>query len=209
MHQRPSQDGAAGDPVAGGPKPTTGAPVSWLATYPIALPRDYDMAIIRERVATRGTALDQRAGLRVKAYLISEAGVDGSSVNMYAPFYLWSDAAAMAEFHWQGGGFEGIVRDFGRPRVHTWLPVATASGALPYGQARHATTQSSPVGPDLLAGADELAALVRQLSLQPGVAWAAAGINPETWQSVLFALGDETMDAHGDHWQVLHVSAPS
>lgn len=56
--------------------------------YDIALPAGYDMTIIRERVATRGHALDDRAGLGLKAYLIRERGVAGSPVNQYAPFYL-------------------------------------------------------------------------------------------------------------------------
>ena len=128
---------------------------------------------------------------------------------MYAPFYLWSDAAAMAAFHWKGGGFEGIVRDFGRPEVHTWLPVAAASGSLPIVDARVATTLSSSVGSDLPTAAGALSNLVDRLTGQPGVAWAAAGIDPRTWQSVLFAIGDPTMEAPGDRWQVLHVSAPA
>ena len=44
--------------------------------YEIPLPADYDMGIIRHRVATRGSALDDWAGLGVKAYLIRERGVD-------------------------------------------------------------------------------------------------------------------------------------
>ena len=204
---------SGGDPVTSSPKPggrlTHDAPVSWLATYRIMLPADYDMRIIRERVRTRGSALDDRDGLQLKAYLIREAGLDGASVNMYAPFYLWSDAAAMAAFHWKGGGFEGIVRDFGRPEVHTWLPVAAASGSLPIVDARVATTLSSSVGSDLPTAAGALSNLVDRLTGQPGVAWAAAGIDPRTWQSVLFAIGDPTMEAPGDRWQVLHVSAPA
>ncbi|GGO10638.1 hypothetical protein GCM10010116_21330 [Microbispora rosea subsp. aerata] len=39
-------------------------------------------------MATRGHALDDRAGLGLKAYLIRERGVAGSPVNQYAPFYL-------------------------------------------------------------------------------------------------------------------------
>jgi hypothetical protein len=53
---------------------------------PIALPADYDMAVIRERVGTRGSALDDRKGLRRKAYCVRERGIGGSPVNQYAPF---------------------------------------------------------------------------------------------------------------------------
>ncbi|MFJ9173431.1 phosphotriesterase [Streptomyces sp. NPDC102360] len=43
-------------------------------------------------------------------------GVDGSPVNQYAPFYLWSTSAGMNASPW-GPGFQGIVADFGRPFV--------------------------------------------------------------------------------------------
>ena len=41
--------------------------------YEIALPADYDMAIIRRRVATKGPLLDTMPGLGLKAYLIASA----------------------------------------------------------------------------------------------------------------------------------------
>jgi hypothetical protein len=63
--------------------------------YAITLPSDYDMNIIRHRVATRGHLLDTFHGLGLKAYFIRERGVDGSPVNQYAPFYLWASIAGM------------------------------------------------------------------------------------------------------------------
>ena len=66
--------------------------------YEITLPADYDMTIIRRRVATRGSATDAFPGLGVKAYAIRERGVLGSPVNQYAPFYLWADPAGMNQF---------------------------------------------------------------------------------------------------------------
>ena len=77
-----------------------GATPQLMAHYPINLPTDYDMGIIRERVRTRGSALDDREGLVMKAYCVREAGVDGATGNQYAPFYLWADTAAAGQFHW-------------------------------------------------------------------------------------------------------------
>src|ERR1700712_1556022 len=92
-----------------------------LATqYEIPLPTDYDMGIIRRRVADRGHLLDEYPGLTLKAYLVQDVG-SGAQQNSYAPFYLWADTGATASFFWGGGGFSGIVRDFGRPRVSTWV----------------------------------------------------------------------------------------
>ncbi|SCD81378.1 protein of unknown function, partial [Streptomyces sp. SolWspMP-sol7th] len=53
--------------------------------YEITLPADYDMGVIRRRVAVGGHVLDDRPGLGLKAYVIRERGVEGSPVNQYAP----------------------------------------------------------------------------------------------------------------------------
>jgi len=59
-------------------------------------------------------------GSALKAYLIREVA-DGATANAYAPFYLWTDPDALGAFHWEGQGFSGIVSDFGRPPVQTWI----------------------------------------------------------------------------------------
>ncbi|MEU4106665.1 DUF4865 family protein, partial [Streptomyces tanashiensis] len=94
--------------------------------YEITLPADYDMEIIRERVATRGHLLDAFPGLGLKAYLVREREA-GSPVNQYAPFYLWAAPEGMNAFLW-GPGFQGIVNDFGRPVVQHWTGLAYEEG---------------------------------------------------------------------------------
>lgn len=42
--------------------------------YEITLPADYDMEIIRNRIATRGHLMDAYPGLGLKAYLVRERG---------------------------------------------------------------------------------------------------------------------------------------
>lgn len=95
--------------------------------YEITLPADYDMAIIRQRVATKGAMTDDFEGLGLKAYGIRERGVDGSPVNQYAPFYLWASVEGMNQFLW-GAGFAGLSRDFGRPIVRQWTGLAFERG---------------------------------------------------------------------------------
>ncbi len=101
--------------------------------YEITLPADYDMDIIRTRVATKGHLLDAFQGLGLKAYLIRERA-GGSPVNQYAPFYLWRAPEGMNAFLW-GAGFQGLVDDFGRPEVQHWTGLSyeegPAAGALP------------------------------------------------------------------------------
>src|SRR5699024_8559939 len=59
--------------------------------YSIGLPADYDMAIIRRRIADKGHLMDDCPGLAFKAYLYAardDAGLHAPD-NLYAPFYLW------------------------------------------------------------------------------------------------------------------------
>lgn len=91
--------------------------------YDIALPADYDMAVIRRRVAEKGHLLDGFPGLAFKAYLHAARGDEAlpSRDNLYAPFYLWQDSEGMNAFL-GGAGFAALARDFGRPAVRTWIP---------------------------------------------------------------------------------------
>ncbi|GAA4261963.1 DUF4865 family protein [Dactylosporangium darangshiense] len=170
--------------------------------YELTLPTDYDMGTIRERVRRNGHALDERAGLGLKAYLIRTAGVDGSPVNQYAPFYLWNSAAAMTGFLIGGGGFQNIVRDFGRPPVRHWTAVATLAGPARDEAPVAATRLVAP-----LAWGEELP----ELAERPGLHTAAVAFDMYHWQLVRFALWS-TPDPHDpgatERYEVLHVSAP-
>ena len=126
--------------------------------YALTLPADYDMGIIRDRVRRNGHALDDRAGLALKAYLIRQRGVDGSQVNQYAPFYLWNSAAAMTHFLIGGGGFQNIVRDFGRPPVSQWTGIATVRGRAagePLAASRRVTALPQPSQGDAAVSIDD------------------------------------------------------
>ncbi|RJL31967.1 DUF4865 family protein [Bailinhaonella thermotolerans] len=179
--------------------------------YEITLPADYDMRIIRERVATRGHALDDFEGLGFKAYLIRERAA-GSPVNQYAPFYLWDDTGGMNRFLWGGAGFAGIVRDFGRPAVHHWTGVqwerGPAHGASPP-RAASRYVRAIPALEDPSAAvtkaAEELAARARM----PGVYATVLAVDPRHWEMVHFTLWQESVEeVGGDHYEVLHLSRP-
>ncbi|MEV4438146.1 DUF4865 family protein [Streptomyces sp. NPDC049577] len=181
--------------------------------YEITLPADYDMGIIRKRVAERGHVLDDRDGLALKAYLIREQGVDGSPVNQYAPFYLWQDIGRMSEFLVGGGGFQGIVRDFGRPAVHHWAGIASVAGparsAAPRAATRHLT--ALPATADLTALVEEAQAELGELAGTPGLHTAALAVDPRHWQLLRFTLWEHdapATDPAVDRYQVLHLSAP-
>ncbi|NEB77737.1 DUF4865 family protein [Streptomyces sp. SID14478] len=178
--------------------------------YEITLPADYDMGIIRDRVATKGHLLDDFPGLGAKAYLMRERGVDGSPVNQYAPFYLWTSPRGMNSFLW-GPGFQGIVHDFGRPVVQHWTGVAYEDGEAAGRAARSAVRRRTPIDadadlPSLMA---ESAQEVAQLAVGTGVLYAAAAVDPRTWELLTFSVWDsDTPKASGDVYQVLHLSQP-
>ncbi len=182
-----------------------------IAQYPIDLPTDYDMSIIKERIRTRGSALDGRVGLVAKAYCVREFGIDGSTSNQYAPFYLWDNINAAADFFWRRAGFEGIVRDFGRPSVKTWLPQTVMFGAAPPNAVEYASVQVSPVSADvdLLSLAADLRERTVEQAASANVHLAVAGIDPATWTVVKFASSVEPLVGHGLVYRVLHVSQPT
>ncbi|MDQ0383173.1 DUF4865 family protein [Amycolatopsis thermophila] len=166
--------------------------------YELTLPADYDMGIIHHRVATRGHRTDAFPGLGLKAYLVRERGVHGSPVNQYAPFYLWHDTGGMARFLVGGGGFQGIVDDFGRPPVRHWTGIALQRG--PARQPRAASRETTPFT-ELGDHLEQLADLARR----DDVHTAALGVDPYSWELVRFTLW-----AHPGpgRYEVLHLSSP-
>lgn len=184
--------------------------------YEISVPADYDMGILRERVAKASSILDDRAGLGLKAYLIREIA-DGSPVNQYAPFYLWNDTAAMSRFLFAGAGFERIIRSFGRVAVRQWTGVARYAGpAAAGGMATAASrrTRAVPAFDDTLsAWIEEVAADAEHLAKRDEAHTVALAIDPTRWELVEFALWAEGVPADvaaaaTEQYQVLHISKP-
>ncbi|MFJ4780041.1 DUF4865 family protein [Streptomyces sp. NPDC088762] len=192
----------------------------YASQYEIDLPADYDMGIIRERVAAYGHLLDDREGLGLKAYLVRERGVDGSPVNEYAPFYLWNDIGAMGRFLVGGAGFQGIIRDFGRPPVRHWTGLAALAGparsAAPAAATRRLTALPGgpgpdPVGLELAGRIERETAALEELARRDGVHTAALAVDPRDWQLLRFVLWADAAPQDEDateRYQVLHLSAP-
>ncbi|MGW0226962.1 DUF4865 family protein [Actinopolymorpha singaporensis] len=196
--------------------------------YELTLPADYDMDVIRERVALGGHLLDDRAGLGLKAYVIRERGVGGSPVNQYAPFYLWNDTGAMAHFLLGGGGFQNIVRDFGRPPVRHWVGVAWQAGPARAEVPRAASRLVAPAPVDadtdgtglgLATWAERETVVLRELAGRDDVHTAALAVDPHHWQAVWFVLWRDSVPADAEiaetatatateRYEVLHLSAP-
>jgi hypothetical protein len=190
--------------------------------YEITLPADYDMAIIRRRVATRASTTDDFPGLGLKAYGIRERGIDGSQVNQYAPFYLWASLDGMNRFLW-GGAFDGIPRDFGRPVVQQWTGLAFERGPASEATPRAATKRTERIPADADAKAAIAAAMTRltERAGAPGVHSTALAIDTRAWELVRYTVwarrpgagarpaGDPTDAALPETtYELLHLSAP-
>ena len=176
--------------------------------YELTLPADYDMGVIRDRVARVGHLLDDWDGLGFKAFLVRERGTYGSPVNQYAPFYLWNTVEGMNAFLW-GGGFQRLSDDFGRPSVRQWTGLVYEEGGGSH--ARFAVRRRQPV-----PGSEQLADVVadavreaRRLAAEDGAVLAAAAVDTSRWELVHFSLWEhDTPKADGNVSEVLHLSAP-
>lgn len=178
--------------------------------YELTLPADYDMAVVRARVARIGHLLDDWEGLGFKTYLIRERGVNGSPVNQYAPFYLWNTVEGMNTFLW-GGAFQGLSDDFGRPSVRQWTGLSYEEGGAAGSPARSAVRLRQPVpeGAELAQVMADAVGGTKRLAGADDVVFTAAAVDTARWELVRFSLwAHEAPEAEGDVFEVLHVSAP-
>jgi uncharacterized protein DUF4865 len=178
--------------------------------YDLTLPADYDMDIVRHRVATRGPGTDAFPGLGMKSYGIREKGVDGSPVNEYALFYLWADSAGLKEFLF-GAGFASLSDAFGRPSVRHWSGVGFTPGPARQEVPRAATRLATPLTADvpLPEAIDEAVKDLQQYSTMPGVHTAALAVDLSSWELMRFtAWAQKPPAGHGIRYQVLHTSSP-
>ncbi|MEV7778523.1 DUF4865 family protein [Kitasatospora sp. NPDC088351] len=185
--------------------------------YEITLPADYDMGIIRKRVADKGHLLDDYPGLGLKAYLVRERGRrgaasrpetgGGSPVNQYAPFYLWRTPEGMNSFLW-GPGFRGVSADFGRPAVRHWLGAGLRRGTSTGSPA--AATRRIERLPEDADPAEAVERALAGLPDHPGLHTAAVAVDPARWELLRIALwhGDAPEDEPGVHYRVLHLCRP-
>jgi hypothetical protein len=186
--------------------------------YDVTLPADYDMQIIRKKVANVGHTLDDRAGLGLKAWVIREHGIDGSPVNEFVAFYLWNDPGAMARFLVGGGGYESIIRGFGRSGVDHWVGISSVAGparrAAPRAASRRLTAFPADHDLDglgLTARIERETAELEVLAGRAGVHTAVLAVDPRDWQLLRFILWEDSVPSDEDateRYEVLHLSAP-
>lgn len=181
--------------------------------YRITLPADYDMAIIRQRIADRGHLTDDFPQLAFKAYLYVDRDQPYAMgrENRYAPFYLWHDTNGMNAFL-GGAGFAGVIASFGRPAVRAGS-VWHAETAPNLSIASYATCETASIAEqlalDVLRDAEQ--ASVRS-DIERGALAAVSALDPSAWTVTRFRLWRDTVHASSqgvDVYQVGHISQPS
>lgn len=181
--------------------------------YRITLPADYDMAIIRKRIAERGHLTDDFPRLAFKAYLYADRNAPYAlgRENRYAPFYLWHDTEGMNAFL-ASAGFTGLAASFGRPSIRMWSVWQTQT-AQDLSIATHATCETVPLfeRATLQTVRDAEQAHVRT-DLDRGALAAISAFEPTGWTAMRFRLWRDIADVPDkevDIYQVGHVSQPS
>ena len=175
--------------------------------YSFTLPADYDMAVIRQRIAVRGPLLDAFEGLHFKAYLTADRA-DQAPENLYAPFYLWRDAEAMQRFL-GSPGFAAVTQAFGWPAVRCW-PVWDAHLAPEARQAYFATREIAPIAP--FTPLEELRRQEHQVlerDVGQGALAAVNAFDPTAWTLVRFRLWRDLPADDRPVYTVGHVSQPT
>lgn len=182
-----------------------------ILNYQLSLPHTYDMAALRARIPGIGARFDDVPGLGAKAFLLREQGRNGSPVNQYAPFYLFADDEAAADFLWRGEAFTGVVSAYGRPVGQTWIGGGYFRGPsldrAPTWAVR--TVSRVPVDEAPAATASATHAALAQRAHEPELHSAAFGIDPRTWELVTFTLHTAPPEpGAGEVYEVAHLSAP-
>jgi len=180
--------------------------------YRIGLPADYDMDIIRRRIAERGHLTDDFPHLAFKAYLYAhrEAAYAGGRENLYAPFYLWHNHEGMNAFL-GGAGFAAVVASFGRPIVRTWS-VWRAQTAPDLSIARYATREIVTIPTDTaLRVVHERENAMVQADMERGALAAVSAFDPRTlirlrlWRDTVARPASDDVDVY----EIGHVSQPA
>ncbi|KMQ81133.1 hypothetical protein BPMI_02140 [Candidatus Burkholderia pumila] len=103
----------------------------------------------------------------------------------------------MNRFLWEGGGFQAIVNLFRWPIAQTWSGTLCRHGSAGMGDARFATRHRVVIGheDDLAQAALEAVTEVERFAARSDVCLAVWGIDPRSWERVVFALWSETPEA--------------
>ena len=166
--------------------------------YAITLPSDYNMTIIRERVAKSGHLMDGFQDLLFKAYLISEKAA-GALQNSYSPLYVWKAAAGMNKFIFDGY-FDNILRDFGWQHIEIGVAASTALTDA-FKNSKYLTEETVAINPTTSLKNHKLQAQPQNDETGKLVVY-----NPDKWQQVVFTFYRDKPETEKTCYEILHLS---
>jgi Domain of unknown function (DUF4865) len=151
--------------------------------YNFTLPADFDMDVIRKRVAAKGPLVEGFPGLGFKAFLYARRGEHGPE-NLYAPFYLWEDNVAMNRLLGTEV-FQGVSSAFGWPSVKMYSVIhAQKTAALK--EARHFSREILAIAPHTDLGKLQIteSEIAQAAIAREGALTAVTAFEPTTWTVV-------------------------
>lgn len=201
------------------------APTMIAMEYAFVFPDDFDMAVIRRRVADKGRYFDTYPGLLRKAFLASDRRANNQAEtvsirNSYATFYLWSTAKAAVDFL-GGPDFAAVSGAFGRPAVRIYAPLDIANGHETEGHVMAPPTTAVRSTAALAAEADLAAEIMvqrmklRALRGRPGFHSGILSLDSANWSILCFTLwataasAEAVANGNRTRYEVLHLSTPA
>lgn len=167
--------------------------------YKITLPNDYDMSLIRARVAANGAKTDYFNGLLFKAYLISEK-IQGAISNSYAPLY----AEGMNQFIFDGF-YDQIIHDFGWQTIQIGVPLTIALQDN-FTDASYLSEQILPINEQLSLTDVSKKILHSQLIPKNSLGYLII-YNPDKWQAVVWGFhAKKPIHSDAALYEILHIS---
>lgn len=111
-----------------------------LLQYSYTFGDDFDMEVIRNRIAAKRQLLDNYPGLHWKAWLVTEPTREMRQPKSYAPLYLFSETDSVVSFL-AGPLYQGVTNAFGW--THPFYGPASADTAITIASARSCSLRVS------------------------------------------------------------------
>jgi hypothetical protein len=177
--------------------------------YSHRLPTDYDMEIIRRRVAERGPQWDDTEGLICKLFATQQRNRHGAAGNAYASIYLWSDSDAAVRCL-IGERFQAVIDSFGRPQIETWLPLDARRGGAKQALSAYRDERALSAATDRVALYAGEVERNREIAARPDTVAVWAALDLYAWKLIRFTVSSAPADPArgGEVYDVLHMARP-
>lgn len=150
--------------------------------YTVKVPNGFDLAKAGDHVHQRLPLFENFEGLVLKLYLFDPQ--DG----LYAPFYVWRDMEAARRFL-VGDLFQGVIANFGRPRVRSWQILdfyRTDTEILSGVACREIDQVEGDVTLETVVKREKL--LHESQKGSPGLAVRISALDPDRWEIARFSV---------------------